>query len=64
MKLSPDAESVIANAADDLQTMGAIMIAMGHPSTNIEFHGGWFVWFGRQIDILGEQMERAMKEAP
>jgi hypothetical protein len=52
------------NVAEDLETMGAIMIMIGNHVPDEDIHGEWITWFGRQVEIACETLEKALKEVP
>ena len=45
----------VEEAAGDLQTISAILIAIGH-ETNIEVHHGWLSFFGRSVEAVAEHL--------
>jgi hypothetical protein len=51
------------NAAEDLETMGAIMIMIGNHVPDEDIHGNWLAWFGRQITACSEQLAEDLKRA-
>ncbi len=56
--------SVATNMAEDLETMGAIMVMIGNHVPAEDIHGEWITWFGRQVEIACETLEKALKEVP
>ncbi len=54
--------NVAANAAEDLETMGAIMVMIGNHVPGEQVLPEWLGWFGRQLEAASEQLRRATKE--
>jgi hypothetical protein len=54
--------AVATNAAEDLETMGAIMTIVGNHVPHEDITGDWLAWFGRQITACSEQLAEELKE--
>ena len=55
-KLSPETvQAEVQMAVGDLETVSAILIAMGH--ADIEVHRGWLQFFGRSIEFISENLK-------
>jgi hypothetical protein len=54
--------SVASNAAEDLETVAAIMINIGHSIPSDIVQPDWFAWFGRQIELVSVELNGALKE--
>ena len=54
---------VIKHAAEDLEIIGAILLHLGTTlEPGVELPADWVVWFGRQIEIISEGLEKVAEE--
>jgi hypothetical protein len=54
--------NVAQNAAEDLDTVAAIMINIGHSVPSDMVQPDWFGWFGRQLEHVSVELNGALKE--
>jgi hypothetical protein len=54
--------SLASNVAEDLETVAAIMINIGHSIPSDIVQPDWFAWFGRQLERVSVELYAEIKE--
>jgi hypothetical protein len=54
--------NIADNAVDDLRAIGSLMVKIGRNIPDDEVDPQWFVWLGRQIDAISDEINSEARE--